>query len=77
MDQQEKSSAGAIIGILVIVIILIIGGIYFWGKGSQNLNPGQTATSTEQASVASDEIGSIETDLNSTTKDVNELNTNL
>lgn len=31
MDNQEKKPIGAIIGLLIILLIIIIGGIYFWG----------------------------------------------
>lgn len=29
---QNKSSIGSIIGIIIIITIIILGGLYFWGK---------------------------------------------
>lgn len=35
-EQKESSAFGAILGILIIVLILILGGLYVWGSMLQN-----------------------------------------
>lgn len=83
MDQENKSSIGSIIGTIVIIAIIILGGLYFWGKRveeakiRQNLVTDQTSQSTATMNEAaviktitnSDELGSIEADLNNTKLD--------
>lgn len=83
MDQENKSSIGSIIGTIVIIAIIILGGLYFWGKRveeakiRQNLvtdtTPQQTSTLSEAATIKSvtnsDDLDSIEADLNNTKLD--------
>jgi hypothetical protein len=77
---QNKSSVGSIIGTIVIIAVIILGGLYFWGKRveeaklRQNLvtdtSTQQTAQVDETASItttsSSDDLTSIEADLNNT-----------
>ncbi len=58
--EPEKKSNGALIGLIIIVIILIIGGIYMWqsnksalqGQNPANTNQtGTTVTSQDSASL--------------------------
>ncbi len=78
MPMPEKH-IGGIVGVVIIVIILIVGGLYFWGKQINNspiINENMTAEeiiSTTDAKTnalenqgTSDEITSIEKDLNVT-----------
>lgn len=81
--QQNKSSIGSIIGIIIIIAIIILGGLYFWGKRmeeariKQNLvteNSGTETTDMNEAAViksinSSDDITSIQADLNNTKLD--------
>jgi len=72
-DQPEERSIGGLIGIIIIVAILVIGGLYFWGK---QINDAQTAqeildqpdpqTESLEAQGSSDDIESIENDLEAT-----------
>ena len=32
MEQQNKSSIGSIIGTIIIIAMIVLGGLYFWGK---------------------------------------------
>jgi hypothetical protein len=77
--EQQKSSIGSIIGTVIIIAIIILGGLYFWGKRieesklKQNLVSGTTTepTSMNEAAViksvsSSDDLNSIQTDLNNT-----------
>ena len=77
---QNKSSVGSIIGTIVIIAVIILGGLYFWGKRveeaklRQNLVTDMTTQQTTQVDEAatitttssSDDLTSIEADLNST-----------
>lgn len=82
-QNQNKSSIGGIIGTIIIIAIIILGGLYFWGKRieenklKQNLVtgtvPSQPAEQSEAAVIksvsASDDLNSIQTDLNNTKLD--------
>ena len=76
---QSQSSIGSIVGTIIIIAIIILGGLYFWGKRieenklKQNLVTGTTSEeisaneATAIKSVSSgDDITSIEADLNNT-----------
>jgi uncharacterized protein YdgA (DUF945 family) len=80
--EQPKSSIGSIIGTIIIIAVIILGGLYFWGKRveetklQQNLvsdNTEQATTSNEAAVIksmsSSDELGSLEADLSATKLD--------
>lgn len=80
--QENKSSVGSIIGTIVIIAIIILGGLYFWGKrieenkSKENLitdfTPGTeetTRTGVEGDISASDELDVLEAELNATVVD--------
>ena len=79
---QNQSSIGSIIGTIIIIAIIILGGLYFWGKRIEEAKLKQSLVSdtTSQDMVAneaatiksvssSDDLNSIETDLNNTNLD--------
>ncbi len=75
---EEKSHFGAISGIVIIVVILALGGLYLWGKELSNQEPEASensvmngtavdeSTQALEAQGTSDNISDIETDLNNT-----------
>jgi FtsZ-interacting cell division protein ZipA len=74
--EENKSSIGSIIGIIIIIAIIILGGLYFWGKRIEESKVQddlliQNATTSEVVTAenvsSSDDMNSIEADLNSTT----------
>lgn len=77
-DTPEKSTSGPIIGVTIIVILLIIGGVYFWytaieqDKEKNKLPTIQSGGETDaivnklESQGTSDKITDIETDLKST-----------
>ncbi len=81
--QQNKSSIGSIIGTIIIIAIIILGGLYFWGKMIEEakLNeelisePVTTETTevSEEAKIKNvgtgDDTDSIEKDLDDTDLD--------
>lgn len=64
----ENGKTGAIIGILVIVIILVIGALYFWGQRLvETPNTEETSPTVFQPTEStSTEITDIESDLGAT-----------
>ncbi len=83
---SESSAAGPIVGAIIIVAILILGGLYYWGAYLEErdranltaediLNQPDAATDALRQQSASDEASSIEADLNAT--DLENLTTDL
>jgi len=78
--EENKSSIGGIIGTIVIIAIIILGALYFWGKRiEESRNTQSLVTDTVQPAVetiseaaaiksigSGDDLGSIEADLNNT-----------
>ncbi|RJR12778.1 hypothetical protein C4585_03225 [Candidatus Parcubacteria bacterium] len=70
----EKSSAGPIIGAVIVIVILALGALYFWGAQLNEapeelpLIPGDAPTGEEWApsGSGSDEAAAIESDLDAT-----------
>lgn len=75
---EEKSHFGAISGIVIIVVILALGGLYLWGKELNNqelatpesgvMNEAVVDSSTQalETQGTSDNVSDIEADLNNT-----------
>ncbi len=82
MQPQNKSGVGSIIGTIVILAIIILGGLYFWGKRVEETKTVQklAADTTElnaptptpnEATVimtmsSSDDLNSIQSDITAT-----------
>jgi len=71
--EEAKSSVGPVVGTVIIVIILIVGALYFWKNSDVLQNKDQATNQTEDTVVAdlsnvqsSDEISAIEEDLSNT-----------
>ncbi len=80
--EPQKSSIGSIVGTIIIIAIIILGGLYFWGKRIEESKaterlvtetPKFSASELEAATIKStspsDDLNSIQTDLNSTNLD--------
>jgi len=69
-DAQSGGSAGPVIGIIVILVIIILGGLYFWNQRSSDIDIDENLTSEVIDSINTqseeDTTSSIETDLNNT-----------
>ena len=73
---ESGGSAGPIIGIIVILGIVILGGLYFWGqRGDDAATTESTQTDSIDAQSTSDDTSSIEADLDST--DIDNLDAEL
>ncbi len=85
MEEKNKSGIGSIIGTIIIIAIIILGGLYFWGKRIEESKakekliqeaqeqmqqiPEQDETSSIETVSEGDDLNSIEADLNSTNLD--------
>ena len=74
-DQAEKKSAGPLIAVIIILALIIIGGLYFLKtRSSQNIYVPtvpvvDTVTESLNTQGNSDDLDSIEADLNATDLD--------
>lgn len=66
LGTAKEGRTGPTIGIIIVVIVLILVGLYFWGKRLQNGETVDSATNALQEQSASDELDDIETDLDAT-----------
>lgn len=82
METQNKSGIGSIIGTIIIIAIIILGGLYFWGKRVEEAKlkqdlvtdtsepmQAQNEAAVIQSVSSSDDVDSIEADLQATTFD--------
>lgn len=67
--EPEKKSNGALVGLVVIIIILIVGGIYIWMSNKNAVD--NTSVQTESVSTTdSAELNTLEQEINVTDIDV-------
>lgn len=70
MGEPKKSGVGALIGSIIIILILVLGALYFWGgklqTNEEELNFDDSSAAVNGATSASDEVSDIEADLNQT-----------
>ncbi len=68
--EPEKKSNGAFVGLVIIIIILVIGGIYIWQSNKINmelqndLNESRTITNQDAMALDALELDSKTTDTN-------------
>lgn len=55
---KKEGGMGAIVGVIIIVIVLILGGLYFWGERLYKESPAEPAA---EGSAAPAEGGSLDT----------------
>jgi FtsZ-interacting cell division protein ZipA len=79
--QTNKSSIGGIIGTIIIIAVIILGGLYFWGKRIEEskikqdlMAQDENVYESNEAAVikslnTSDDLNSIESDLNNSNLD--------
>lgn len=68
--EPEKKSNGALVGLVIIVIILIIGGVYMWQVKEKNA--GQSTTLGQEYGTPEDAAT-----LNAVDKDLGSIDTNV
>lgn len=65
--KPAESSMGPIIGTVIILAVIILGGLYFWGERTRNMNPSgnEAASVTATTSATSDaELNALRTQSN-------------
>jgi len=63
MPSAKQKSVGPVVGIIIIVIVLVIGALYFWGAQLNRQSPEDTSTPPLSSS---DSIENINADLTAT-----------
>ena len=57
MNDGNKSGVGPIIGVIIIIAVIVLGGLYFWGQRANNApstaDNGTVTTSSEAATIKS------------------------
>lgn len=79
MEEEKKNegSLGPVVGLIIILLLIILGGLYFWGERAKRVSPVQdeSALGDDQAiqeiktQSSSDATTDIEADLNATNVD--------
>lgn len=93
MYPHQERSVGPVIGLVVILVIIVIGGIYFWHSRQTGQNPAAPGPATNQTEPqqnaeqsvdtikthsSSDDVASINADLNNFNQnDINSVDTEL
>jgi len=60
MPPKPGSSAGTIVGVVVLLAVLVIGGFYFWGQSADDMSTGEPDAMMQESDTAAD----LEADLN-------------
>jgi flagellar basal body-associated protein FliL len=60
LQQPEKNSTGALIGSIIVIIVLVLGAIYFWGGKLNSTRDNAPANVAE----TQNEVSDLEADLN-------------
>lgn len=67
---ENENSAGPVIAIIIVLAVIILGGLYFWGERG-GLNPAENSGSADETAAittqsSSDDVNAIEEDLTGT-----------
>ena len=65
LGAEKESRVGPVVGIIIVVIVLVLGALYFWGQKLSN-GTGDALTETLNQQGVSDELNAIEADLGAT-----------
>ena len=68
--EPEKKTNGALVGLIIIVIILIVGGIYVWQTKNKGVTDGTDTNTQAVTPEDSSELDTLEQDLNTVDIDV-------
>jgi len=62
---EEKTHVGPLIGIIIIVVVIVLGGLYFWGQRVNNMAPQEnmadSMTAEKVAAQPDEELNALET----------------
>ncbi|MBX4198861.1 hypothetical protein KW800_01105 [Candidatus Parcubacteria bacterium] len=83
MQPSNENSVGPVVGVIIILAVIVLGGLYFWGtrdNATDGVNQNVATPSGDSASAietqsSSDDTSSIQTDLDNTNTNLDtELN---
>lgn len=66
MNPENGGSAGPVIGVIIILAIIVLGGLYFWGQRSDRSVDTDAVVESIETQSEEDDTASIETDLDAT-----------
>lgn len=66
VERSNEGSAGPIIGTIIILVVIVLGGLYFWGQRGDDVDGTVESINVQSES---DEIVDIEADLEDTDLD--------
>lgn len=75
VDKTNEGSAGPIIGTIIILVVIILGGLYFWSQRDNTDSATENRVESIETQGDSDDVSSIEADLEAT--NVNDLGSEL
>ena len=64
-EGPKTKSIGTLISIFIVLILIIVGGLYFWGKKMAKEQEINNPTQEQTANTSGDDINSIQKDLSS------------
>ncbi|MEI7513550.1 MAG: hypothetical protein WCJ74_02940 [bacterium] len=73
---EQPKSYGAVVASIIIILVLIVGALYFWGKTLEERAPVVPEQNIATTTESTDTIDSISNDLNDT-KDLKDVETGL
>jgi len=65
MEENNKSSMGGIVGTIIIIALIVLGGLYFWGKQLKESRSLENLGTEETSEMTTDELNTMESDLQS------------
>lgn len=67
--ETEKKSNGALVGIVIVIIILVIGGIYMWMSNKNAADNTNTSIKTD-TTTDSTELDALQKEIDTTNTDI-------
>lgn len=81
-ENKNEGSLGPIVGTIIILLVIILGGLYFWGERAKRLNTVDDSSAQSAGDIqnittqsSSDATADIEADLKAT--DIDSVDANL
>ena len=69
VERPGEGSAGPIIGTIIILIVIVLGGLYFWSQRDDVVDGVDSQVESIETQSESDDVTSIEADLEATNVD--------
>lgn len=79
LEGESAKSYGAVIASIIIILILVVGGLYFWGKTLSEREVITAPNEQQEGATTSsnDSVSSLDTDLNTNSGNLDTINTDL